>query len=66
MENINVALLQMTPCQSQIENMAKGEIFCRKAKNAGCDIALFPEMWNCGYQIFHRSILLFFTVYIFK
>lgn len=52
MENINVALLQMTPCQSQIENMAKGEIFCRKAKNAGCDIALFPEMWNCGYQIF--------------
>lgn len=24
---------------------------CRKAKKDGADIALFPEMWNCGYHI---------------
>lgn len=45
-----VALLQMTACgDDQAANQAKGESFCRRAKEMGADIALFPEMWNIGY-----------------
>ncbi len=48
--NVAVALLQMTSCGSdQAANLAKGEQFCRRARNMGADIALFPEMWNIGY-----------------
>ena len=32
-------------------NREKGMGACRKAKEMGADIALFPEMWNCGYQV---------------
>ena len=47
---INVALLQMSPRgMDQAANLAKGEAFCRRAKEMGGDIALFPEMWNIGY-----------------
>ena len=45
-----VALLQLLPGQTQIENMEKGIRYCRQAKNMGADIALFPEMWNIGYS----------------
>lgn len=51
MENLKVALLQLLPGKSQEENLKKGLDFCRKAKTMGADIALFPEMWNCGYTI---------------
>jgi N-carbamoylputrescine amidase len=45
-----VALLQMTPDgMDQEANLAKGEAFCRQARQMGADIALFPEMWNIGY-----------------
>ncbi|MCZ7573191.1 MAG: carbon-nitrogen hydrolase family protein [Ardenticatenaceae bacterium] len=45
-----VALLQMTACgRDQGANLSKGEAFCRRAKERGADIALFPEMWNVGY-----------------
>ncbi len=50
MSLIRVALLQMTACGSdQDANGAKGEAFCRRAREKGADIALFPEMWNIGY-----------------
>ena len=29
---------------------------CRKVKERGADIALFPEMWSNGYHIFGRSV----------
>ncbi len=48
---INVALMQMLPCGTQEENRAKGEEWCRRAKTLGADIALFPEMWSCGYGL---------------
>ncbi len=32
-------------------NLQKGIEFCKKAKQQGADIALFPEMWNIGYEI---------------
>ena len=53
MSTINVALLQMSSCGTDQEaNLAKGETFCRRARELGADIALFPEMWNIGYSSF--------------
>ncbi|MBQ3008060.1 MAG: carbon-nitrogen hydrolase family protein [Oscillospiraceae bacterium] len=51
MNSFKVALLQLMPTGTQAENMKKGIGRCRKAKEMGADIALFPEMWNCGYEI---------------
>jgi len=53
---ITIALLQMTTCgDDQDANLAKGETFCRQARDMGADIALFPEMWNVGYAFYDRS-----------
>ncbi|MFQ6028222.1 MAG: carbon-nitrogen hydrolase family protein [Dehalococcoidia bacterium] len=50
MSAIKTALLQMTACgDDQAANLTKGEVFCRRAREQGADIALFPEMWNIGY-----------------
>ncbi|HKS68857.1 MAG TPA: carbon-nitrogen hydrolase family protein [Ktedonobacterales bacterium] len=50
MSTLRVALLQMAPHGTdQDANRAKGEAFCRQAREMGADIALFPEMWNIGY-----------------
>lgn len=51
MEDIKVAMLQIVPTGTQKGNLEKGLDCCRRAKEMGADIALFPEMWNCGYQI---------------
>lgn len=48
---INIALLQMISCKTQKQNLEKGIEYCRRAKMLGADIALFPEMWNCGYNL---------------
>src|SRR5215216_6740575 len=53
MSTTNVALLQMNSCGTDQEaNLAKGEVFCRRAREMGADVALFPEMWNIGYTSF--------------
>ena len=40
-----IALLQMIPSGSdQDANLAKGEVFCRRAAGMGANVALFPEM----------------------
>lgn len=49
--NINIAMLQLLPGKSTAENQKKGMEACRRAKEMGADIALFPEMWSDGYQI---------------
>ncbi|HEY7127257.1 MAG TPA: carbon-nitrogen hydrolase family protein [Ktedonobacterales bacterium] len=50
MLRFTIALLQMTACaDDQQANLAKGEAFCRRAREMGADLALFPEMWNVGY-----------------
>jgi predicted amidohydrolase len=50
MSLLRIALLQMAACgDNQDANQAKGEAFCRRAKELEADIALFPEMWNIGY-----------------
>jgi len=46
----------MTACgNDQDANLAKGETFCRQAREMGADIALFPEMWNVGYTFYDPS-----------
>ncbi len=51
---IKVAMLQMNPIGFNVEaNMKKGEEYCRKAREMGADIALFPEIWSIGYSRYH-------------
>lgn len=52
---LKIALLQIAPCKTLEENLEKGIVCCRKAKGRGADIALFPEMWSNGYNIYGRS-----------
>ena len=52
---IKIALLQLLPEKSLEEQHKKGIDACRKAKQMGADIALFPEMWSNGYNIYGRS-----------
>lgn len=56
MDKIKIALLQISPCSSLKENLHKGTESCRKAKEMGADIALFPEMWSNGYNIYDRPV----------
>jgi len=52
MSILKVALLQLSAsAYDQHANQAKGAQFCVQARQAGADIALFPEMWNIGYQL---------------
>jgi predicted amidohydrolase len=44
-----VAMLQLLSLPTQNENLEKGIEYCKKAKEMGADLALFPEMWNIGY-----------------
>lgn len=48
---LKIALLQILPTGSIEGNLRKGIEYCRNAKEAGADIALFPEMWSAGYHI---------------
>lgn len=58
MKNLHIALLQILPGRSRQENLQKGLEACRKAKAAGADIALFPEMWSTGYKISNNNTAL--------
>lgn len=51
MDYFRVALLQLLPESTREENLRKGMEECRKAQALGADLALFPEMWSCGYGI---------------
>jgi len=51
MKNLKVALLQLLPENALNKNLRKGMEYCRIAKDAGADIALFPEIWSVGYEI---------------
>lgn len=55
---MKIALLQILPAGSESENLKKGAEWCRRAKAGGADVALFPEMWNCGYRIAEDPALL--------
>ena len=51
MNNLRIAMLQIAPAGTLEKNMEKGLRYCRQAKEKNADIALFPEMWSCGYRI---------------
>lgn len=54
MNLLKIALLQIAPTDSLEGNLEKGTAACRRAKELGADIALFPEMWSNGYRIYGR------------
>jgi len=56
MDTLKMALLQIAPCGTLEGNLEKGIASCRKAKDKGADIALFPEMWSNGYNIYDRPV----------
>ena len=42
----------MSLCKSELQEADKPmKLVCRKSKEKGADIALFPEIWNIGYDI---------------
>jgi predicted amidohydrolase len=46
-----VALLQISPLgNNQSGNLAKAPHYCRAAKAPGADLAVFPELWNIGFN----------------
>lgn len=53
---IKIALLQISPKGSLKENLQNGISACEKAKELGADIALFPEMYSNGYNIYNRPV----------
>ncbi len=55
MSLLKIALLQIAPCGHAEENLKKGISCCKKAKDLGADIAVFPEMWSNGYNIYNRA-----------
>lgn len=56
MNILKIALLQIAPTGSLEGNLQKGIAACRQAKEKDADIALFPEMWSNGYQIYDREV----------
>lgn len=54
MNNLKVALLQIAPTGTINGNLEKGMDFLRQAKELDADIALFPEMYSNGYDIYER------------
>jgi len=50
MSILKAALLQITPSNLIEENLSLGISACKKAKELGADLALFPEMWQIGYN----------------
>lgn len=48
---LKIALLQIAPAGDLQSAVQKGEEYCKIAKAGGADIALFPELYSCGYNI---------------
>lgn len=56
MSLLKIALLQIAPCDTLKANLEKGIKYCKIAKEMDADIALFPEMWSNGYNIYNRPV----------
>ena len=48
---VRIAFLQLLPAPGADEQLRRGLEACGKARKMGADIALFPEMWSCGYDL---------------
>ena len=53
---MKIALLQIAAQGTLDSTLDKGILFCRKAKEMGADVALFPEMFSNGYNIYGRPV----------
>ena len=51
---LKIGLLQISPENSLEQNKLKGIEACKKAKEMDADIAIFPEMYSNGYNIYER------------
>lgn len=51
---MKIALLQIAAQATLDSTLDKGIRFCRKAKEMSADVALFPEMFSNGYNIYGR------------
>ncbi len=51
MSSFRIALMQLLPTGTLDGNLQKGLDACRRAREMGADLCLFPEMWSCGYTI---------------
>ena len=56
MDTLKIALLQVAPCGTLEGNLKKGIVSCQSAQELGADIALLPEMWSNGYNIYGRPV----------
>lgn len=56
MSIFKIALLQIAPTGTLKGNLQKGINACCLAREKGADIALFPEMWSNGYNIYNRPV----------
>lgn len=50
-KTLSIALLQLSPRQTEREALEVGLAKCREAKDLHAEIVLFPEMWNVGYRL---------------
>ena len=48
---LKIALLQLLPTATLAGQLKRGMDACKKARDMGADIALFPEMWSDGYAL---------------
>lgn len=53
---MKIALLQIAAQNTLDSTLDKGILFCRKAREKGADVALFPEMFSNGYSIYDRPV----------
>lgn len=53
---MKVALLQIRAGDTLAATLEKGVSFCRRAKEMGADLALFPEMFSNGYRLYGRPV----------
>lgn len=56
MNNLRIAFLQISPTGSLEGNLIKAAKACQEAKDRGADIAIFPEMYSNGYNIYNRPV----------
>lgn len=53
---MKAALLQIKAGDTLTATLEKGVSFCRRAKEMGADLALFPEMFSNGYRLYGRPV----------
>ena len=52
---MKISLLQLLPTGELSKNLEKAVAACREAKKQGADIALLPEMYSMGYDLYGRD-----------